>query len=235
MRGCLGVLALAAALVVATAWFGGPALAGVLVEGALDVAGLEGRNRSVRVESDPPIDILGGWADRVVIGADDVVLENLEAGRLDATLLDVDLVARTFGSIDGRLEAVVLTAGDGSATEAETVDLRGPADDVLATVRIAGSVVDRLAREAIEREAGLTVGAVTLEAPTTIVFMIGPARVEGLLAVDADGVLSAALEAPGAPVISLVAPGSPFDLTGVAVDDADLVLSGTLDLASLLR
>jgi hypothetical protein len=235
MRGCLGVLALAAALVVATAWFGSPTLAGVLVEGALEVAGLEGRNRSVRVESDPPIDILGGWADRVVIGADDVVLEDLDAGRLDVILFDVDLVARTFGRIEGRLEAVVLTAGDGAATEAETVELRGPADEVVATVRIAGTVVDRLAREAIEREAGLTVGDVTLEAPTTIVFTIGPARVEGVLAVDADGALSAALEAPGDPIFTLLAPGGPFDLTAVAVDDADLLLSGTLDLASLLR
>jgi hypothetical protein len=235
VRGCLGVLVLAAAAVLAAAWFGAPRFAGVLVEGALDVAGLEGRNRSVRVESDPPIEILGGRADRVVIRADDVVLDDLDADSIDVTLLGVDLVGRTFGRIDGRLDAVVLTAGDGTATEAQTVELVGPADDVLATVRISGSVVDRLAREAIERDVGLPVGEVELETPSTIAFTIGPARVEGLLAVDTNGALTASLGLPGDPVAILLSPDNPFRLTAVSVDGADLVLIGRLDLASLLR
>jgi hypothetical protein len=235
VRGCLGVLVLAVVVVLAAAWFGAPRFAGVLVEGALDVAGLEGRNRSVRVESDPPIEILGGRADRVVIRADDIVLDDLDADRIDVTLLDVDLIGRTFGRIEGRLDAVVLTAGDGTATEAETVELVGPADDVLATVRISGSVVDRLAREAIERDAGLPVGEVGLETPNTIAFTLGPARVEGLLAVDANGALIASLELPGDPVAVLLSPDNPFRLTAVSVDDEDLVLIGRLDLASLLR
>ena len=235
MRGCLGVLVLAAAVVLTAAWFGAPTFASVLVEGALDVAGLEGRNRSVRVDSDPPIEILGGRADRVVIRADDVVLDDLDADRIDVTLLDVDLVGRTFGRIEGRLDAVVLTAGDGTATEAQTVELIGPVDDVLATVRISGSVVDRLARDAIERDAGLPVGEVELATPNTIAFTIGPARVEGLLSVDTNGALIASLELPGDPVAILLSPDNPFRLTAVSVDDADLVLIGRLDLASLLR
>jgi hypothetical protein len=234
VRGCLGVLVLAAALVVLGAWFGGSTLAAILVEGGLDVAGLEGRNRSVQVDSEPPIEIIGGRADRVVIGADDVVLGDIDADRLDVTLLDVDLVARTFGAIDGRLEGVVLTAGDGSAIEAASVELLGPASDVLATVRIGGAVVDRLAREAIDRDAGLGVDAVALQAPNTIVFTIGPARVTGLLAVDG-GALYAGLEAPGDPVLTLLAPDNPFELTAVSVVDADLVLVGTIDLLTLLR
>lgn len=235
MRGCLSVLLLAAVVLVAGAWFGSPTLAGVLVEGALDVAGLESRNRSVRVDSDPPIEILGGHADRVVIGADDVVLADLDADRLDLTLFDVDLVGRRFGSIEGRLARVVLTAGDGSATQAETVHLLGPADDVVATVRISGPVVDRLARDALARQEGITVDAVTLEAPDTIAFTIGPARVTGRLAIDAGGTLSATLEAPGDRVVTLLAPDSPFTLTGVSVEKADLVLVGRIDLDSLLR
>ena len=234
MRGCLGVLVLAAVLVVAGAWFGGPTLASVLVESALDVSGLEGRNRSVVVDSDPPIEILGGRADKVVIGADDVVLEGLDADRLDITLFDVDLIGRTFGSIEGRLEGVVLSAGDRSATEAELVELLGSADDTLATVRIAGSVVDRLAREALERDTGLAVNGMFLEAPNTIVFTSGPTRVTGLLTVDA-GALSARLEAPGEPLITLLDPGNPFTLTAVSVDDADLTLIGRIDIAGLLR
>jgi hypothetical protein len=233
VRGCLGVLVLAAVLAVAGAWFGGTRLAGVLVEGALDVAGLEGRNRSVVVDSDPPIEILGGRADRVVIGADDAVLEGLDAGRLDITLLDVDLVAGTFGSIEGRLEAVVLTGGEGSATAAESVDLLGPANDVLATVRIAGSVVDRLGRAAIERDAGLAVDEVSLEAPNTIVFTSRLGRVTGRLAVDA-GALTARLDAPGQRLVTLLEPDNPFALTAVSVDDSDLVLVGRIDLAGLL-
>jgi hypothetical protein len=235
VRGCLGVLLLAAFLVVAGAWFGGPRIAGVLVEGALDVAGLESRNRTVHVDSDPPIEVIGGRVDRVVIGADDVVLQDLDAQRLDVTLLDVDLITRTFGRIDGRLETVVLTAGDGSATEAESVDLVGPADDVRATVRISGSVVDRLARAASLREEGLSVDSVTLEAPDTIVFQIGPARVTGLLAVDVSGTLSATLQAPGNRVVTLLSPDNTFALAGVSVEGADLVLVARIDLSSLLR
>lgn len=233
MRGCLGVLVLAAVLAVAGAWFGGTTLAGVLVEGALDIAGLEGRNRSVVVDSDPPIEILGGRADRVVIGADDAVLQDLDAGRLDITLFDVDLIAGTFGRIEGRLEAVVLTVQGGSATEAESVELVGPANDVLATVRIAGGVVDRLGRAAIERDAGLEVDAVSLEAPNTIAFTSDLGRVTGLLAVEA-GALTARLEAPGEPLVTLLDPDNPFALTSVSVDDADLVLIGRIDLADLL-
>jgi hypothetical protein len=235
MRGCLGVLLLTVAVIVAGAWFGGPRLAGVVVEGALDVAGFDARTRTVQVDSDPPLEILAGRADRVVIGADDVVIEDLDADRLDVTLFDVDLVARTFGSIQGRLRTVVLTAGDGSATEAETVDLLGPADDVLATVRVAGGVVDRLGRDAISRQEGLSPDSVTLEAPNRIVFTIGPARVTGLLAVDSSGTLSATLEAPGNRVITLLAPDDPFTLTGVLVEDADLLLAGRIDLAGLMR
>lgn len=235
MRGCLGVLLLAAVVVLAGAWFGGPSLAGVLVEGALDVAGLESRDRSVLVESDPPIEVLGGHADRVDIRADDVVLADLDADRLDLTLFDVDLGARRFGSIEGRLTGVVLTAGDGSATEAEIVDLLGPADEVVATARISGSVVDRLAREALARQEGLTVDAVTLEAPDRIALQIGPARITGRLAVDASGTLTATLEAPGDRVVTLLAPESPFTLTGASVEAADLVLVGRIDLDSLLR
>jgi hypothetical protein len=66
------------------------------------------------------------------------------------------------------------------------------------------------------------------------VFTIGAARVTGLLSVDA-GALSARLEAPGEPVVTLLTPNSPFDLNAVSVDEADLVLIGRLDLARLIR
>ncbi|HEY7589422.1 MAG TPA: hypothetical protein VH723_00375 [Candidatus Limnocylindrales bacterium] len=235
MRGCLGVLVLAAAFVAAAAWFGGPPVAGSLVEGAIVASGFESRTRTVVVLTDPPVEVVGGHADRIAIGADDASFEDIRAQRLDVTLFDVDLLRSTFGRIDGRLTGATMIAADGTTTAVESIGIIGPPSDVVVTVRVDGTVVDQLARGAVVRETGLAVDSVALEPPATIAFLAGPVRMDGLLAVDATGALTVALPLPGDPIVDVLAPGGSLALTAVSVDAGDLVLIGRVDLEPYLR
>ncbi len=229
MRGCLSVLIIAAAFVVGGAWFGGPLLAAGIVRSALEASDFEGRNTTVQVVADPPIEVLLGRADEVRIGADDASIEGLGAVRLDVTLAGVDLVGRTFTGLAGTLDDVTIRGEDGSRTRATTVALAGPPDDVEAIVRIEPSAVDGLVAAAIEREIGLSVGSVSLRAPDTLVFTAGPVEATGRLFVAADGSLSLAADVPGNPRIAILDAGAPLTFESVAVDE-DLVLVGSLDL-----
>jgi hypothetical protein len=234
MRGCLSVLVLAAIFVVAGAWFGGQLLAAGIVRSALDASSFEGRNTTVQVVADPPIEVLLGRADEVRVGSDDASLEGLAAVRLDVTLSGIDLVGRTFDHLAGTLDDVTIRGEDGGRTRATTVALAGPPDDVEAIVRIAPSAVDDLVAAAIEREIGFSVGSVSLRAPDTLVFSAGPLEATGRLVVEADGSLFLAAELPGNPRIAILDAGAPLVFDSVAIGE-DLVLVGSLDLAEWLE
>lgn len=234
MRGCLSVLFLAAAFVVGGAWFGGPLLAAGIVRSALEVAGFEGRDTTVQVVADPPIEVLTGRADQVRIGSDDASVEGLGAQRLEVTLTGIDLLARTFDRLDGTLTGVSLRSDDGSRSRATMVVLAGPQDDVEAVVRVAPSAVDDLVASAIEREIGFSVGEVALQAPDRLVFTAGPVEATGRLVVEPDGSLSLAAELPGNPRIAILDAGTPLVFESVSVD-GDLILIGSLDLGDWLK
>ena len=229
MRGCVSVLVLAAAFVVGGAWFGGPLLAGGIVRSALDASDFEGRNTTVDVVANPPIEVLLGRADEVRIGSDDASLEGLSAVRLDVSLTGIDLVGRRFEHLAGTLDDVTIRGEDGGRTRATSVALAGPPDDVEAIVRIAPSAVDDLVADAIEREIGFSVGSVSLRAPDTLVFTAGPLEATGRLVVELDGSLSLAADLPGNPRIAILDAGAPLVFESVSIDE-DLVLVGSLDL-----
>lgn len=234
MRGCLSVLVLAAVFVVGGAWFGGPLLASGIVRTALDASGFEGRNTTVQVVADPPIEVLLGRADEVRIRSDDASIEGLGAVRFDITLTGVDLVGRRFAGLAGTLDDVTIRGEDGGRTRATSVALTGPPDHVEAIVRIAPSAVDDLVAAAIEREIGFSVGSAALRAPDTLVFTAGPLEATGRLVVEPDGSLSLAAALPGDPRILILDAGSPLVFESVSVDD-DLVLVGSLDLVEWLE
>lgn len=235
MRGCLGFLIVAVAIVAAGLWFGAPPLAAVLVRGALDAGGFTGRDTAVLVVADPPFDLIGGHADAVVLGADDASLGSLQADRLDLTLFDVELLARGIGRVDGRLTGVSVATGDGGSVPAQSVELLGPAGAARTTVRISGPAINALARDAIRGRIGLPVGRLVLEAPDRLVFTVAGTGVSGRLVVERNGDLAIAADLPGSPRIVLVAAGDPLTYTGASVDDGDLVLVATIDLEELLR
>src|SRR3954453_2050622 len=144
MRGCLSVLILAAGLVLAVAWFAGPALAGAIVERSLDGADFVAADRSVTVSSDPPLEILAGHADRVTITAARARVRDLTAAHVQLTLTNVDLVTGSFAGVDGQLDDVLIPTVDGSSVDARSVTLRGRAAAATAVVRVDRSIIEAL-------------------------------------------------------------------------------------------
>jgi hypothetical protein len=231
MRGCLSVLVLAAALALIVAWFGGPTLAGVLIEQSLAGAGYAATDTSVAVSSDPPLEILSGHADRVTIRGTRATIRDLTAARLELTLSNVDLVAGRFSRIDGELDDVLITSGDGSSIRARSIALRGRADGAATTVRVDRAVVEELLAVAVRRETGLSVSGVELSEPNRIRFTAG-LPISGTVSVEADG--SLVLASSGLR-FTVFKPDRDLRLTSATVADSMLVLSGTMDLTNLIR
>jgi hypothetical protein len=232
MRGCLFVLLAAATFVVAGSWFGGPTLAGYLVGAGLDAAGFEARERRIDATTDPPIEVLGGAVDRVEITASGATIGDLTAGSLHVILFGVDLVGRSFRSIEGELIDVTIR-GAGGSVDAERIDLTGEAGAVRATVRVRQAAVADLVASALRRELGFSVGQVTLEAPDVVVFSLAGLRATGRLRVE-DGALWLAAQVPGDPRVELIEAGDPLTLREVGVGE-ELLLVGTLDVVGWLR
>lgn len=233
MRGCLVILALAVVVVLGGAWFGGPALAAVIVESALDASGFEARTTSVRVTANPPFAVLTGQADRVDVTADDATFRDLDADRMDLALLEVDLLGRSFGEVQGTFRRARLNRPDGGSVEAEEVALSGPATNADAVVTIAASEVERVAIDALEDGFGVTPESATLTEPDLLTFEVAGNRLEGRFVVDPDGALSLAAQLPGSPRVELIE-GDPLRLESATVVDDTLVLTGSIDVAALL-
>jgi hypothetical protein len=223
VRGCVSVLVLAAAFTLGAAWFGGPRLAAALVQGGLAAGGFGGQRTTVDVVAEPPFEVLTGHADRVVIGSNDASFGELEVTRIDLVLGDVDLVARTFGSVDGALDGV----------RVGRVELSGTGSRTGAVVTMAGVDVEQLARDAINDALTLPVGGAELRAPDLLRLSVAGQAVDARLLVEPDGRLALAVPLAGETRLPIV-DADPITLESVTVADGNLVLTGTLDLAALL-
>jgi hypothetical protein len=233
MRGCLSVLFVAVGLVLVAAWFGGPTLAGALVERSLDGAGFVAADRSVIVSADPALEILAGHADRVTIRASKATMRDLTVARVVLTLSDVDLVAGRFSRIDGQLDDVLIRSADGSSVRASSLTLRGRANAATTTARIDKGVVEALLGEAIRRQTGLSVSGLTLSEPDRIRFTAG-LTISGRFAIWPDGSLVIAATS-GATRFTVFQPSPDLRLTSAAVSGGQLILTGATDLTNLLR
>jgi hypothetical protein len=233
MRGCLSVLVLGAALVLVVAWFGGPTLAGLLIERSLATAGYTAAETSVTVSSDPPLEILAGHADRVTIRGTRATLRDLTAAELIVTITNVDLVGGRFSRVDGLLSDVLIQSADGSSVRARSLAVRGPANAAATTVRIDEAIVAALLADAIRRETGLVVSGVSLSEPNRIRFTAG-VTISGRFDVASDGSVVIG-GTSGGPRFTVFDPREDLRLTSVAVAGSDLVLTGTTDLTNLIR
>ena len=233
MRGCLGVLVLAALFIAVGAWFGGPPIASAIVSTALTGSGLQSSDLDVRVEADPPVLVAVGRADRVEIDASDVEWNGLEARSLDLVLEDVDLVGRTAGHVEGRMIGAELPDIDPAGSLAR-IEFAGPADGAETTITIDAPTAEAVVAAAFENALGIQPDDVTFSEPDVLSIQTGGVRVSGALSVAPDG--SVGIATPlGTVTIIGADPGQPVHLEGVDVEDGGLVLTGTLDVEGLLE
>jgi hypothetical protein len=233
MRGCLFVVLLAALFVLVGVWFGGPPLASAVVTSGLHASGLQADYLDVDVHSDPPLELAAGHADEVGIRGTHLEWNGLRAGSIDLTLNDVDLVSRTAGAAEGRLELVDLPNVDPPGSTG-TVVIDGPADSAATTITIDGETIEAMALAAFETKLGVRPDRATLTEPNLVHVQAGAVELSGALVVGPDGSIGVATPLGVVPVIK-PDPSGPVRLTGVGVQDGSLVLTGTLDVESLLQ
>lgn len=232
MRGCLSVLVLAALFLVVGTWFGGPPIAEALVTTGLTASGLHSDDLAVQVEADPPLRLATGHADRVVVDGTDVSWNGLTADALHLTLDDVDFLGRSAGQTNGRLTGVELPNVDPPGSKA-TVDIAGPGASAVVTVTIDNATVERMAIEAFEQKLGVRPSSATLSEPNVIRFTAGPVTASGALTIGPDGSLGVTTPLGTVTVLER-SPSQPIQLTSVAVEGDNLVLTGTLNVKDLL-
>jgi hypothetical protein len=228
----VSVSGLVGALVALALWFGGPSVAGALIEGSLSEAGFRGERTTVNVETDEPWDLLGGRADRVTIRAENASIDQLQAERFELILQGADLGGRSFSRVDGRLEGVTLLAADGTPVHAAQVDISGPPGEVQALIRIDAAEVERLALAEVERQTGTSIGGTSLREPDIVAFSVLFFTVEGRFVVEPDGALGLAVALPGNPQVRLIADPS-IRFESAQVTGGQLVLGGTISLPAL--
>lgn len=233
MRGCLTILILAVVVVAVGLWVGAPPVAGALVASGIRSAGVGSDDLSVEVRADPPLELALGRADRVVIAGSDVDWNRLHADTLDLTLDDVDLIGRSAARANGRLTGVELPDVNPPGSGA-TVDLAGPGDAAVVTITFDRSTAEAIAAASFEQATGIRPSSTTLSEPNVIRFRAGQIDGSGAITIGPDGSLGVAT--PQGRVIVL-GPGAadPIRLTDVEVESNGLVLTGTVDVASLIR
>lgn len=208
MRGCLVSAAIVIAVAGALVWFALPPLLGTLAQGALVAVGFDAAATSVTVAADPPPRLLTLEADVVHIAATNVRFRGLVAAEADVTLRDVHLLDRTFGSLQGTLRGVRLTAPAGDEIGVPLVELAGTPDAIRATLTVPAADAQALGSAAVERAIGITPSRVRLVAPDQVRIEAGGQAIEGRLAVREGSLVLVPPAALGLDPVPLVA-GTP--------------------------
>ena len=232
MRGCLFVLVLAAIVLAVFAWFGAPLVATTVIQAGLDNAGYRAATSTVSVTSDPPPRLLLGQADRVEIAGTDVDFRTFHASRLELTLTDVNVIARTAGHISGEIDGAELKTTDPVPTVAD-VTIDGAASGAAATIVVDGATIDRLVKAAFQAKFGVTVTSTELVAPATLRVSAPGATVEGAFVVGPDNAISLQTRLGSTEVFRLD-PSFPLRFDAIAVEGGNLRIDGTLDAEKLI-
>ncbi len=237
MRGCLFVVVLGAVVLVLVVAVGLPAVAAGVLTAGVRVAGLEAADTTVTVTSDPPTDLITLHADRVRVRATDATFRGLEIGALDVTLRDVAIVDRTAGSVDGRLDAVVVPNVGARSLPLGSIAMSGGGDAVIATMTLPADEARTLVAESLESALGDRPSSVRLSPPDRLTVRYGVA-VNGRLAVTSSGDLVVrVLDGPTAGQEVVLLRGGedlPIRLTSVTVTaGGDLRLVGQLVIGLL--
>jgi hypothetical protein len=227
------VLILAVVMVFVGVWFGGPPIAERLVSIGLGTAGLRSDDLDVSIRADPPLELALGHADRVVVRGRNVAWHEYHADGVHLALDDVDLLGGSAARTTGELTGVELPGAEPRGSGA-TVEIAGRGPSASVTITIDRSTAEAMAAAAFERRTGIRPSSTTIREPNVIRFTTGQIDGSGAITIGPDGSLGVAT--PQGRVIVLE-PGAsdPIRLTGVDVENNDLVLTGTVDVASLIR
>jgi len=231
MRGCLFVLIAAVLVVGVAAWFGSPVLASAVVDAGLRSAGFESASMTTTVSGNPPPRLLLGHADSVRVQADDVSFRTFHAGRLDLTMADVDLVARSFATIRGSITGAEVNTADNVPTTAD-VAIDGDASNAAAVIRVDGATVDRVVRATLTPKIASPITRTELVAPDIVRIVTPAATLEARIVVDPSGAIALENGLGRAPVLRLD-PSFPLRLTAVQIVEGELQIDATLDAGRL--
>jgi hypothetical protein len=233
MRGCLTLLVLVATILVAS-WLFLPTVAGGVVDGALGQAGFAGSPTDVSVSSDPPIELLAGHADRVIVHATDVTYRVLTAATVDVTLTDVNLINRTAGTVDGTLTGIRIRPASGHVLPVSSATLSGSGSAIQARLSLSLADVSATAASAVTSVAGSAPSKVTLASPDKATIVVSGVTVAGRVVVDAQGGLVFRPSRKGpliAGPIDLIRPGPdmPLRIRTIALTASGAILTATID------
>ncbi len=235
MRGCLFVVALAAALTLAAVWFAGPSVAGALVSAGLSAGGVATTTRTVAVDAEPPLELLLGRAHAVRIDATGATAVGIRAAHLVLTLRDVRLLDRTYDTIEATMTDVTVPSR-GHDVLLSSIVVAGPADDATVTARLPAGEVAALIRDELTRVLPVAPTSVSLGAPDRATIVILGRTFEARLAVDSEG--QVVLEPAATGLVRVVAfdpsglPG--LTVTKVQVLGDEVVIDGLANVPRLV-
>jgi hypothetical protein len=171
-----------------------------LVTSAIRDAGLQADDVDVSIDL-LGLGILNGRAPSVHVVADDVTVPRAVIGHIDLRLTDVSMTDRSFQSITGTLDDVLVMGPLGLPFTVDRIDLDGPAEHTRARGRI-GADQGEAFIEQVARDAGIEVDQVTLGDGHLVMENDGRST-DADLRIDGDALI---LEQPGAQPVVLLAP-----------------------------
>jgi hypothetical protein len=205
-----------------------PAVASPLLTQAVRDMGVEADDLKVTVNTFDPA-LFSGRAALLRVEGSKVSLGRATVGRMDLTFGGVSIFDRSFESLAGRLEGVVVVAG-GVRAEAVTVEVHGPADSARATGHFDAEQSATMIGLAAER-AGVALDDVRL-IDGGLHLRLGGVEVRAWVAVEG-GALT--LRPDFGPAIVLLQPAAsdPWRLTEAYVSPSGITVLGMVDATRL--
>jgi hypothetical protein len=233
VRSFLGWVVLVAVFA-AIAYLLAPVIARPLVADAVRAASPFGSEPlDVDVDADT-LGLLRGTITSIHVTGTSLTETRLDVARLDVTVRDVGVLDRTFASLDGTLESVVLRRDDGAEMKAREVRLSGASDAVLATARAGREATLDLVGRAL-RGAGLPADGLELIDGGVRMSLLGQQTDVALGASDGALTIAGSIGGGGSIVVFGPEAGDPWRITGVSVSADGLEVHAVIDLGAVLR
>jgi hypothetical protein len=234
LRGCLTFVATIVVVAAALAWLLPPPVADAVLSQSLSV--VLGGPTTAQVRTSFPPSLLTLHADRVDVTGTSASFAGgaLRASNVSLRLSNVDMLSRTAGAVEGSLDGVTIQTTELGPVSVERIVLSGPSGALDATATIGASEANRMVAAAVTSATGRPASAVALVPPDAARATVGGVVLSAHLLVSNGDLVVRPDRAGVGPMMLLKASSlAPFQLTGVAVENGGLVLSGRLTGAAL--